>query len=743
MNRSKEKKNINTSITYSNNPIQIKNYNSSINNFNKNLQINNINLSNNTSNTNQTIYLEKENNFLNTNKKSDVYFNLPTIKSFDSIGIKSPRKIKSLYNAKFTKNTKSNNNTLNINNFPNFEENIHTKNVKIKKFNENKKTNLNKSSPITRKHLNPIPNTTITQKNFDFKTILDNEKIEEEKRLFLFFQKFNHNSDKNSSLNSTSINNNSNAKNKNSFNMTYLINNPNNSPNFCYNYDVDNNTTKNYFDVVRPKMLGFSAENILNSFDTIKNRNKLVIRNTKLKIKNEVPKTSYLLTNIKPLRLFDFNNKLKGSVNIKKNIEELILKNSKKSQKNFFDNEENHHNEIDHNSNRIILDFLKKENKKKSLSQNFNNYPASSIINETDKSDKSSDKTLSMDSSYEQGNQNIKDKYTKNTDNINNQSSDNSSIDYFTGKKEKSKFIERNVNLFNKNINENKNEKPTKIKTKIYKKAETILSVQPKNKNDILVSFNSSLDQSEDDSVIESVNELDDNLIHNLDDSGILQLKRHESLYVKAKRKISQSSSGIYNNLSSKSPAKFKKSENSDFVSPPFILNSIKHSVISPNKTVISIDASNINCNKNPSFNKEGINPNDLDFEMKEAEHNFKTNSEINKIKNELNNLRKSRFDFKSNYLNDIHKKLEKKAFEINPDYQNTKDVYAKYQQDKIIDKKDFRLSSRLYMMNRNPIFQINNMISFPNMINDPIFLANIYNVNMFKIESSTNKKIK
>jgi hypothetical protein len=117
-----------------------------------------------------------------------------------------------------------------------------------------------------------------------------------------------------------------------------------------------------------------------------------------------------------------------------------------------------------------------------------------------------------------------------------------------------------------------------------------------------------------------------------------------------------------------------------------------------------------------------------------------KTKNEIEKIKNKIKDTLKRRFDFSDEYLNDLHKKLQKKIINVDRNYENVKNKYEQYKQQKILGKKDHETAMKLHVMNRNPILQINNMVSFPMIINDPMLLASIYNVNMYNLEYTSNQ---
>ncbi len=189
--------------------------------------------------------------------------------------------------------------------------------------------------------------------------------------------------------------------------------------------------------------------------------------------------------------------------------------------------------------------------------------------------------------------------------------------------------------------------------------------------------------ENENKSSMESTSQvfIDDDKIQKLDDSGILKPNKYESVYFKSIKKIEEESSM-------------------------------------------------------PKIAKISLNENYL-IDM---ESQNKTKNEIEKIKNKIKDTLKRRFDFSDEYLNDLHKKLQKKIINVDRNYENVKNKYEQYKQQKILGKKDHETAMKLHVMNRNPILQINNMVSFPMIINDPMLLASIYNVNMYNLEYTSNQ---
>jgi len=748
------------------------------------------------------------------------------------------------------------------------------KSMILTNFNNTKKKNMNLT-----KHDNE--SISVTQKNFDFKSLIDNEKFEEEKRLTKFFNKLNLSSINNnlpSMLNFNKTNNNLCLTNGNS-NQNNLNNElhknlntegKNNNIYYNYNNNLQNTTIKGYggnsviltrnnkslsiasgnnftsyvpkndFDSIGPRMRK-SSEIVLNSLDTIKNRNKLKIINKKLKIKKEVPIQSYMITSVKPISIYDFTNKLKNQIVINKEIEIQKNKNFKNNPNTYLEDEENSLNnenedEYENEREKILSDKnrsdsyknlkydLNKENNEdnfKNLNSNKNNKITTILDHLKIKNTKS---TNLIAESTENNCFNIS-MFNNNTNNINQELANISGNKDLSEFEDSSYINQSKINIEKKFENEdmlffNKTNEGNFAKKKeldyFLDKDEKGNTIQTESQlqNNKNLSYKKSLEkpnfkpffdkqayakdiEEEDDSKshIGTIGSLEEDKIHNLDNSGILQTKEHESLYVKAQRKLNKNLPSNDNTINLTIKSSFIKSPNilakeSKFSTMPIIQlnpiiplklneneknnnlsslsngknlnseNSITKNIYDANilKTIesgfingdivknmrrISINAIDINnkINNNSKNDLEINNIKDHDFEVYEVQPNVKTTNEINKIKNQLIKIRKSKFDYKNDFLNDIHKNLQKKACEINEDYENCKDILLQYRQEKILEKKEYKIFTKLHIKNRNPIFQINNMITFPEMINDPVLLADIYNINMYKMENKMEIK--
>jgi len=201
----------------------------------------------------------------------------------------------------------------------------------------------------------------------------------------------------------------------------------------------------------------------------------------------------------------------------------------------------------------------------------------------------------------------------------------------------------------------------------------------------------------------------DEEKIQNLDESGILKPAKYENVYFRSIKYLQD-----------------------------------KQELPSPNPDSYSNPENNHNGNGNASLTNSTIknkNKNNI-ISLRDVEPNHKTKFEVEKIKNGIRDIMRRRFDFSDEYLNDVHRRLQKKKIDYDPEYENVKNKYEQYKTDRIIAKKDFDTATKLRLLNRNPILQVNNLVSFPNIVSDPMLLASLYNVNMYNLEFA-NKKIK
>jgi hypothetical protein len=139
---------------------------------------------------------------------------------------------------------------------------------------------------------------------------------------------------------------------------------------------------------------------------------------------------------------------------------------------------------------------------------------------------------------------------------------------------------------------------------------------------------------------------------------------------------------------------------------------------------------------------KSGIDS-DINYYNYDKDIKIKTKAEVQRMRRELGDIRRSQFDNQNDFLNALHKKVQKEAFRKSMDYQNLKEVFTQYKQKKILDNQDCSISSKLYLINKNPLFEINTNVKFPHFISDADVLAGIYNINMYKLGNMSQKYTK
>lgn len=534
--------------------------------------------------------------------------------------------------------------------------------------------------------------------------------------------------------------------------------------------------------------------------DLIKNRNKFIIRNKKLTLEKEIKdfknSQKYSLTKTKPLRIFDFNTKLKLKL-LEKDVEmQLKYKQNKNLKNNKFDSNEfitekqnaapfstinNHsdiHNQINNPISNSSFNFIKEtinnlldesgsidripnkndgleikakdaqipraSNLKKSLNgldlppgdyKKFEKEKNSNILRIDKSTKKGNQQKLLFDNSITSYNNNEylisdneKDEYERNI-NYNtyknfhkNQQAEiperkkakHTNIYCDDSKNENKKNNKENsfsyiLNTNDANLDPNPNlldfdcKSPIKTETKTINKYENIYTDKNTinntanellNLNKLNNSSSNCNDDNEKNSVCDSDHMFDEEKLQKLDDSGVLLPVKYESVYYKA-----------------------IKNQNKDDIG------------------IIANDSDGKNSKAKVSKKKEKMD----DISLVDIEPKHKTNLEIEKIKDGIKGILRRRFDFSDNYLNNIHKKLQKTIIKVDPQYKKLKNKYYQYNQQKILAKKDHETAMELHMLNKNPILQVNNMVSFPMIVNDPMLLANIYNINMFNLEFTNN----
>jgi hypothetical protein len=110
---------------------------------------------------------------------------------------------------------------------------------------------------------------------------------------------------------------------------------------------------------------------------------------------------------------------------------------------------------------------------------------------------------------------------------------------------------------------------------------------------------------------------------------------------------------------------------------------------------------------------------------------------EIENLKTELNEIQTTN-KLKSKYqiVDVLCKQAEKRRVSVNNRYKLCKDAKQQLHQKKLLSMPDCSIFSRLHMLNSNPVFTFNTKVSLPAILDDNGLLANIYNVNMYKMRN-------
>jgi hypothetical protein len=127
---------------------------------------------------------------------------------------------------------------------------------------------------------------------------------------------------------------------------------------------------------------------------------------------------------------------------------------------------------------------------------------------------------------------------------------------------------------------------------------------------------------------------------------------------------------------------------------------------------------------------------NDDDFE----DDDIKKQAEILEAKKEINELKFGKPKKKYSILNTLHKEQTNKLKKNNTEYRELKDPAVQVKLKRIINTKEHTIFSRLYVLNNNPVFTLNGMTSYPFILNDTNMLANVYNVNLYKLRLMNDK---
>jgi hypothetical protein len=115
---------------------------------------------------------------------------------------------------------------------------------------------------------------------------------------------------------------------------------------------------------------------------------------------------------------------------------------------------------------------------------------------------------------------------------------------------------------------------------------------------------------------------------------------------------------------------------------------------------------------------------------------------DIADLRIELQSIQNTQPTYSSDILDVMHRQVEKKKLRENKVYKKIKDPKTQLLQKKILNVKDCTIFSKLYLLNNNPLMQINEMISLPYILNDSNLLANIYHVNLYKLKNLKDKNV-
>jgi hypothetical protein len=119
---------------------------------------------------------------------------------------------------------------------------------------------------------------------------------------------------------------------------------------------------------------------------------------------------------------------------------------------------------------------------------------------------------------------------------------------------------------------------------------------------------------------------------------------------------------------------------------------------------------------------------------------------EIANVKSELQeiqNTQNTEATYSDEVLGTLHRQVQTKKTRENKYYRFVKDPRTQLMQKKILSTSDCSIFSKLYLLNKNPLLEINEMISLPYILTDSDLLANVHHVNMYKMKNMKDKYIK
>jgi hypothetical protein len=128
-----------------------------------------------------------------------------------------------------------------------------------------------------------------------------------------------------------------------------------------------------------------------------------------------------------------------------------------------------------------------------------------------------------------------------------------------------------------------------------------------------------------------------------------------------------------------------------------------------------------------------------------QAEENFEDENvrrqiDLQNVKSQLKEIKNKQRERRCSVIENIQSKIKQEKLRGNKGYRSIKEAKNQLMQKKILNNKDFTIFSNLYLLNNNPLFTINNKVSFQYTLGDSGLLANIYNVNLYKLRNLTDK---
>ena len=499
--------------------------------------------------------------------------------------------------------------------------------------------------------------------------------------------------------------------------------------------------------------------------ELIKYRNKFILRNGKLLMENKMHfsgdkqnnrNNRYCFRNYNLDKMYDINKKFK-MILLEKDIEnkERILKENYQIYRN-------NPNNILGNDNNNLNDYIIRN----SIPNNNNEYIKRKDTEIVNTSYRKMDKSTA-DDLYDNNNKNHinKDSDIKYTEINNLDINNNNNIISVIDNMDKNDFDNNNDNFdLNVNSNNNPNYRFYNISKSSFKNnnenANNLNEYSPIHLFDLKTESNKKNNENNNNNNIvnktpniknDNIKDIKINLINNSNNNNKINISNYNNFRKNAKKTEeffqTTTSQQFFDeekiqNLDESGILKPAKYENVYFRSIKYLQD--KQELPSPNPDSYSNPENNHNGNGNASLTNSTIknkNKNNI-ISLRDVEPNHKTKFEVEKIKNGIRDIMRRRFDFSDEYLNDVHRRLQKKKIDYDPEYENVKNKYEQYKTDRIIAKKDFDTATKLRLLNRNPILQVNNLVSFPNIVSDPMLLASLYNVNMYNLEFA-NKKIK